>query len=258
MQNRIDILFKKKLKNILSVFFTAGFPELNSTAIIIKELVNNGVDLIEIGIPFSDPLADGPIIQESNKVALKNGMTLNLLFNQLKYIRKEVQTPLILMGYFNPIMQLGITDFCKKCKNTGIDGAIIPDLPVDEYLSNYEKIFSTYNLKNIFMITPQASEKRIRFIDANSNSFIYAVSGFGTTGVQKKNNGSQIKYFEKLKKFNLKHPYLVGFGISDHKSFTKACGYSSGAIVGSAFIRAVSDKKNYKKNIASFVKKIKS
>ena len=257
--NRINKLFKGK-KNILSIYFTAGFPKLHDTTVIIDELKKSGADMIEIGIPFSDPLADGPTIQHSSEVALKNGMSLKLLFEQLATLQAtshKSQVPLILMGYLNPVLQFGFENFCKKAKETGIDGVILPDLPIDEYLNEYKSIFEKYDLKNIFLITPQTSEKRIRYIDNNSDGFIYMVSSSSTTGVKDGIDTEKQKYFSRIKKMNLKNPLMIGFGISDKSSFTKACEYANGAIIGSAFIKAIEDSNDLQKDIHNFIKNIK-
>jgi tryptophan synthase alpha chain len=239
--NRIDKLFQEKKENILSIYFTAGFPELNNTATLIKELEQNGVDLIEIGMPFSDPMADGPIIQQSSQKALENGMSLKLLFEQLKDIRKEVKIPLILMGYLNPVFQFGLENFCKKCAETGIDGLILPDLPMKEYEEKYKSTFEKYNIFNIFLITPQTSEERIKQIDNQSKGFIYMVSSFSTTGAGKGIEGSQ-PYFERIKKMNLKNPTMIGFGISNSQAFKFACNYARGGIIGSSFVKEIENK----------------
>ena len=256
--NRIDILFNSKYKNILSVYFTAGFPELNDTVTILNQLQHSSTDMIEIGIPFSDPLADGPIIQHSNKVALKNGMTLKLLFEQLKNIRKTISIPLVLMSYLNPVLQFGIEAFCKKASETGIDGIIIPDLPMQEYIEQYKLTFEKYSLHNIFLITPQTSDSRVKLIDENSRGFIYIVSSASITGAKSEISDSQKTYFEKIKKMKLNNPTLIGFGISDNKTFTKACEYAKGAIIGSAFIKAMESESELNKNINNFIVKIKN
>jgi tryptophan synthase alpha chain len=255
--NRINKLFKEKKKNILSVYFTAGFPKLNDTTTIINELINNGTDLIEIGMPFSDPLADGPTIQRSSEIALENGMTIKLLFSQLKNFRNRTsETPLILMGYLNPVLQYGIEKFCKDAAALGMDGVIIPDLPMQEYLDEYKKTFEKYGLKNIFLITPQTSESRIRFIDKNTDGFIYMVSSASTTGAKEGIGKEQETYFKRIKAMKLKNPLMIGFGISDNKTFSKACEYANGAIIGSAFIKAIDNKNDLKGNIKTFVKKV--
>ena len=241
-------------KKLLSIYFTAGYPKINDTTTIIETLEKSGVDMIEIGLPFSDPLADGPTIQASSTQALKNGMTTKLLFSQLKNIRESVNIPLIIMGYFNPIFQYGVEEFCKKCKEIGIDGLIIPDLPVDEYHEKYQAIFEKYNLANVFLITPQTSEKRIRFIDSISKGFIYMVSSASTTGAQNSFGESQEKYFKKIKAMDLKTPQIVGFGISNAVTFEQATRLSNGAIIGSAFVNFI--KTNPIKNIPIFIESI--
>lgn len=254
MENRITRLFKEKDKKIVSVYFTAGYPALNDTRRIIVELEKNGVDLIEIGIPFSDPVADGPVIQHSSETALKNGMTLNLLFDQLKDIRKEVAIPLILMGYLNPVMQYGVEKFCKKCRETGIDGTILPDLPLDIYESGYKHLFEDNSLSNILLITPQTSNERIIKIAAATSGFIYMVSSSSTTGIKEMVNNEQLSYFERIQSMNLPVNRLIGFGISDRASFEKASGYANGAIIGSAFVQALAAEGTLENNIKKFVR----
>jgi tryptophan synthase alpha chain len=256
MNNRINQLFEKKKQNILSVYFTAGFPNLDDTVEIIQLLEKNGVDLIEIGMPFSDPTADGPTIQKSSELALKNGMSLNLLFDQLKEIRKLVSIPLILMGYINPVFQYGIEKFCKKCAEVGLDGTILPDLPLDEYKINYKQFFDKYNLHNILLITPQTSDARIRQIDEFSSGFIYMVSSASTTGAGKKVEDFHQDYFERIQQMNLKNPRLIGFGISDSATFKNACKYAHGAIIGSAFVHSLQSDLSKEKSISKFVKNI--
>ncbi len=256
--NRIEKLFKDKNRNVLSIYFTAGFPGLEDMAGIINQLQNSGVDLIEIGIPFSDPLSDGPTIQNSNEVALKNGMTVKILFDQLKDIRKSIKIPLVLMSYFNPVLQYGIEAFCKKANESGIDGVIIPDLPVQNYLDEYKSTFEKNYLFNILLITPQTSESRIRIIDENSKGFIYMVSSSSITGTQSGISNKQKKYFEKIKEMNLKNPTLIGFGITDKNSFTKACEFGTGAIIGSSFIRAIQKNGKLETSISNFINDIKN
>ena len=229
-------------KKILSIYFSAGFPDLTDTKSLIESLEKNKVDMIEIGLPFSDPLADGPTIQASSTQALKNGMTTALLFEQLRDIRKTVQIPLIIMGYFNPILQFGVSDFLKKCKEIGVDGLIIPDLPLEIYLSEYKKLFESHDIAMIFLITPQTSEERIRLIDANSNSFIYMVSSSSVTGSKDSFDENQLNYFERIAAMNLKNPQLIGFGISNKTTFQQAIKYQKGAIIGSGFIQFISKK----------------
>ena len=236
MSNRITSKLKE-VKKLLSIYFTAGYPSLNNTVKIIEDLENNGVDMIEIGLPFSDPLADGPTIQESSTAALKNGMTTEILFSQLKDIRKTVSIPLIIMGYFNPMLQYGVEAFCKKCQEIGIDGLILPDLPLDVYQEEYKEIFKKHGLLNVFLITPQTSDDRIHQIDNASNGFIYMVSSASVTGSKSGFGQEQESYFERINKMNLKNPQIVGFGIKDEETFKQATKTAKGAIIGSAFIK---------------------
>lgn len=252
--NRIQNKLKSD-KKLLSIYFTAGYPTLTSTVPIIESLEENGVDMIEIGLPFSDPLADGPTIQDSSTKALKNGMTTEILFDQLKDIRKTVSIPLIIMGYFNPVLQYGVEAFCKKCQDIGIDGLILPDLPLDVYRSDYKKTFEASELINVFLITPQTSEARIREIDNASNGFIYMVSSASVTGSKSGFGREQEFYFERIAAMNLKNPQIVGFGIKDAETFQQATKRAKGAIIGSAFIKYLSE--NGQGNVASFIKKIR-
>ncbi|MEO2072462.1 MAG: tryptophan synthase subunit alpha [Zunongwangia sp.] len=252
--NRINQRMKED-KKLLSIYFTSGYPEIEDTVHIIKNLEKSGVDFIEIGLPFSDPLADGPTIQESSTIALKNGMTTNKLFEQLKDIRSEVSIPLIIMGYFNPILQFGVEKFCTKCEEVGIDGLIIPDLPVDVYKDEYKVIFEKRGLKNIFLITPQTSEERIRFIDKVSDGFIYMVSTASVTGSTKGFGDETKAYFKRISEMKLRNPQVVGFGISDEATFNYATKYAKGAIIGSAFIKHLN--KNGIGNIQDFVKSVR-
>ena len=238
--NRINQKLRED-KKLLSIYFSAGYPKLNDTVEIIEKLQKNGVDMIEIGLPFSDPLADGPTIQESSTQALKNGMTSNVLFNQLKNIRKTFHISLVLMGYFNPMLQYGVEKFCEKCAEVGIDGLIIPDLPVDVYHENYEEIFSKYGLINVFLITPQTSEERIQFIDKISKGFIYMVSSASTTGAKNSFGNIQSDYFKRIDAMKLKTPQIVGFGISNKETFTQATTFAKGAIIGSAFVKSLTE-----------------
>lgn len=242
-------------KKLISIYFTAGYPTLEDTVPVIMELEQSGVDMIEIGLPFSDPLADGPTIQKSSTIALKNGMTTELLFEQLQDIRKSVTIPLILMGYFNPVLQYGVEAFCKKCKEIGIDGLILPDLPLDVYQDEYEEIFKKYGLINIFLITPQTSDKRIKQIDEGSDGFIYMVSSASTTGAKEGFGEEQRSYFQRIAKMNLKNPQIVGFGISNAQTFQQATEFASGAIIGSAFIKWLSN--NGTSTIASFIETLR-
>ena len=236
--NRIQAKLQED-KKLLSIYFTAGYPNLNDTVTTIENLENNGVDMIEIGLPFSDPLADGPTIQASSTQALHNGMTSTVLFDQLKDIRKTVSIPLVLMGYFNPMLQYGVEAFCEKCQEVGIDGLIIPDLPVEVYHEEYKTVFERYGLLNIFLITPQTSESRIRYMDSISEGFIYMVSSASTTGSQSGFGNEQTDYFKRIADLQLTNQQIIGFGISDHETFSQATHYAKGAIIGSAFIKHV-------------------
>jgi tryptophan synthase alpha chain len=251
--NRIDNLFLTKKKNILSIYFTAGFPLIGSTIEILHNLYKAGVDMVEIGIPFSDPLADGPVIQNSNVKALRNGMSLNLLFEQLTDIRREIQIPLILMGYINPIFKFGIVEFCRKCHNIEIDGVIIPDLPLEIYLDQYQIIFKKYNLHNILLISPQTCAERVRMIDKISRGFIYMVSSSSTTGIKGGFSDEQRSYFRKIREMNLGNPRLIGFGISDAVSFNEACKIAEGVVIGSAFIKLIEEKGAGYESIQGFI-----
>lgn len=251
--NRINQKLQED-KKLLSIYFTAGFPKLDDTVSIIQELEKNGVDMIEIGLPFSDPLADGPTIQESSTIAIENGMTTSLLFEQLKDIRKTVEIPLIIMGYFNPMMQFGMEKFCQKCAEIGIDGLIIPDLPLHVYETEYKALFEKYNLKNIFLITPQTSNERIHQIDKISDSFIYMVSTAAVTGSQNGFGEEQINYFKRISELNLNNPQIIGFGIKDKETYSQATKFQRGAIIGSAFIKFI--EQNAIRKISDFIKEI--
>jgi tryptophan synthase alpha chain len=247
--NRIKQLFENKQKDILSIYFTAGFPHLDDTSKVIKELAANGIDLIEVGIPFSDPMADGPTIQESGTIALNNGMTLKVLFDQLKDIRKDVTIPLIMMGYLNPIMQYGFENFCKQCKEIGIDGAIIPDLPFNDYISEYKPVADKYGIKVVMLITPETSDERIRLIDEHTDGFIYMVSSAATTGAQKSFDEKKQEYFRRINGMNLRNPRLIGFGISNKATLEAAQANASGAIIGSKFITLLKDSPDVKEAV---------
>lgn len=235
--NRIHTLFQTKQNGILSVYFTAGYPNLNDTTTILKELQQKGINLVEIGIPFSDPMADGPVIQQSSTIALRNGMSLRLLFDQLKDIRNEVSIPLILMGYLNPIMQYGFENFCKSCAECGIDGVIIPDLPFADYLANYKETADRSDVKMIMLITPETTEERIRLIDEHTDGFIYMVSSASTTGAQQSFTEQKQDYFRRINSMQLRNPRLIGFGISNKATLDAACANASGAIIGSKFVQ---------------------
>ena len=253
MNNRINKLFQHKKEQVLSVYFTAGYPELNDTTTIIQELEKNGVDLIEIGMPFSDPVADGPVIQHSSLVALQNGMSIRKLFEQLKDIRETVDVPLILMGYINPVLQYGVEAFCKKCNEIGIDGLIIPDLPMDVYQEQFKAVFEANNLHNIFLITPQTSDERLKLIDGVSSGFIYMVSSNSTTGAKASVSEFQRAYFERIRNSGIKNPRLIGFGISNAETFRNACQFASGAIIGSAFVKALDGSESLEQKISGFI-----
>jgi tryptophan synthase alpha chain len=251
--NRINKKLQEN-KKLLSIYFTAGFPQINDTVLILEKLEEGGVDLVEIGLPFSDPLADGPTIQASSTKALNNGMTTELLFEQLKNIRKTVSIPLIIMGYFNPMMQYGVEKFCDKCAEIGIDGLIIPDLPVKEYNEHYKEIFEKHKLINVFLITPQTSNERIKFIDEISNGFIYLVSSSSVTGSKNTFGTVQSNYFKRIASMHLKSPQIIGFGISNSATFKQATKYAKGAIIGSAFVKHLSE--NGIASIKKFVSEI--
>jgi len=254
--NRIQQLFTQKKENILSVYFTAGFPKPNDTVPILESLQKYGVDMAEIGIPFSDPLADGPVIQNSSQIALKNGMNLKKLFSQLANIRASVHIPLVMMGYLNPIMQFGFENFCSECKKVGVDGMIIPDLPMDVYLTEYREIVEKNGLDFIFLITPETSEERIRQIDEHTHGFIYMVSSAGVTGTQNSFD-HHIDYFNRINSMHLKNPRLIGFGISNKLTRETASRYSSGVIIGSAFIKALQESSDVESAVKFLIKKLK-
>ena len=253
--NRIDQKFKED-KKLLSIYFSAGYPSLEDTVPILKNLQAAGVDMVEFGLPFSDPLADGPTIQESSTMALRNGMNTEKLFTQLENIREQIYIPLVLMGYFNPMMQYGIEKFCQRCETIGIDGLIIPDLPVDVYHEDYKSLFEKHGLYNMFLITPQTPEARIRYIDEVSNGFIYMVSSAAVTGAQNAFGNTQTDYFQRIAKMNLNTPTVVGFGISNSETYKAASLYSRGAIIGSAFIKFLKEKGV--DQIEDFVKSIRA
>ena len=252
--NRIQASLAQN-KKLLSIYFTAGFPAIDDTVSILEQLQEAGVDMIELGLPFSDPLADGPTIQESSTKALHNGMTTDKLFDQLEGIRKTIDVPLIVMGYFNPMMQFGVERFCKRCQEVGIDGLIIPDLPVDVYHEKYQKLFQQYGLLNMFLITPQTPDDRIRYIDKVSEGFIYMVSSAATTGAQGSFGNEQEQYFKRIGAMNLKSKLLVGFGISNRETYDAAVAHSQGAIIGSAFIKHL--EKNGSNSVKKFIEQIR-
>ncbi len=253
MKNRITELFSRKKKNILSVFYTAGFPGLHDTFSIATYLESAGVDMIEIGIPFSDPIADGPTIQDSNKISLDQGMNVTLLLDQIKELRVQIKMPIVLMGYLNPVMQYGVERFFRDASQAGVDGVILPDLPLDEYVTHYKKLTESLNLSISFLISPTTSEARIREIDSLSTGFIYAVSSSSTTGAKSEFSTEQVAYFKKLKSLKLNHSFLIGFGISNNKTYSQACEFAAGAIVGSSFITCLKTSKDIKSDVPRFI-----
>jgi len=235
--NRIDQIFQEKQKGLLSLYFCAGHPTLEGTADVIKTLEAEGIDFIEVGIPFSDPMADGPVIQDAATKALRNGMTLQKLFSQLEPLRGQgVRLPLILMGYMNPIFHMGFEPFFRRCKEVGVDGVIIPDLPFRDYMDEVKPIADRFDIRVIMLITPETSEERIRFIDRNTDGFIYMVSSAATTGAQKEFDKAKQAYFERIAGMQLKHPRMIGFGISNRQTLQSAQANAAGAIIGSKFV----------------------
>ncbi|SFD68446.1 tryptophan synthase subunit alpha [Thermophagus xiamenensis] len=255
--NKLTNVFNHN-SNLLSIYFTAGFPNADSTLHVLKALEQGGTDFVEVGIPYSDPLADGPVIQNSSSRALANGMSLKMLFDQLKELKNTVNIPVILMGYLNPILKFGIESFIENCRQVGVSGLIIPDLPYEIYLEKYQTLFEQNNISNIFLITPQTGEERIRKLDRASTSFLYMVSSAAVTGVRDGLSESQIQYFERIKNMQLKTPAMVGFGISNHKTYREVCRYAHGAIVGSAFIKHLETHGDDASEIIKFVKNLKN
>ncbi len=250
--SRLANLFASKQKNILNVYCTAGYPRLNSTIDMIETLSENGVDIIELGMPYSDPLADGPVIQQSGNIALANGMTIAVLFDQLKTVRQVSNVPLILMGYMNPVLQYGFEKFCKEAAAVGVDGLILPDLPEYEFETEYGAIIKANGLDFIFLVTPETSEERVRKLDELSTGFLYAVSSSATTGKDKDFDAVET-YLQKLAAMSLKNPVLVGFGIKDRATFQSACKHANGAIIGTAFIQALEGSENLKATVKQFL-----
>lgn len=248
-------LFSTRPTDLLSIYFTAGFPQRDSMPNVLDALAAAGADLVEIGIPYSDPLSDGPTIQESSAVALQNGMTLELLFEQLQTVNSPI--PLVMMGYFNPVLQFGMERFCEACHRCGVSGIIIPDLPLEHYLAHYASLFEKHGLSMIFLVTPETSEARIQLIDKHSSTFIYAVSSSSTTGNSKSIDGAR-SYLTQLQSLQLEHPFLVGFNISTSADFQFACQHSSGGIIGSAFIKTLAAKQDLRQGITSFIHSIKN
>ena len=255
--NRIDQLFQTHKDHVLSIYFCAGTPTLEGTAEVIRTLEQKGVQMIEIGIPFSDPMADGPVIQHAATQALRNGMTLRKLFGQLEQIRTDVRIPLVLMGYLNPIMQYGFENFCRQCQACGIDGVIIPDLPYKDYLESYRPIARQYGIHVIMLITPETSEERVREIDTHTDGFIYMVSSAATTGAQQDFNEQKRAYFKKIEGMHLNNPLMVGFGISNKATFQAACEHASGAIIGSKFVTLLEEEKDPEKAITRLKEALK-
>jgi tryptophan synthase alpha chain len=253
--NRINELFQQKKQKILNVYCTAGYPHLSSTLELMKALQDSGADIIELGMPYSDPLADGPVIQQSSGVALANGMTIEKLFGQLHDFRKEIYVPVILMGYMNPVLQYGFEKFCQHAAALPVDGLILPDLPEHEFETEYGPIMQRYGLDFIFLVTPETSEERIKKLDQLSTGFLYAVSSSSTTGSEKNMNNVSA-YLDRLKSYQLKNPVLVGFGIKDRQSFEEACRHANGAIIGTAFIKALQHAADLRTATADFIKKI--
>lgn len=249
MKNRINTLFEEKQQNILSVYYPAGFPRLEDTLPVLTELQAAGANMVEIGIPFSDPMADGTVIQNASGVALRNGISLKKIFSQLETLRSTIHIPVILMGYLNPIMQYGFERFCQSCVETGVDGMIIPDLPFSDYVSHYKLIADKHHLNVIMLITPETSEDRVRLIDQNTAGFIYMVSSASTTGVQKDFNQSKQDYFERINRMQLKNPRLVGFGVSNKQTLDAANANASGAIVGSKFVQLLENSESTKEAV---------
>ena len=254
--NSIQKIFQQKDKNILSIYFTSGFPKLDDTTKVIAELEKSGVDFIEVGLPYSDPLTDGPTIQDSSQKALANGINLDVIFEQLLSIKAVNKTPLVLMGYLNQMLKFGEEEFCQKVKDCGIDTVIIPDLPMIEYENHYKELFSKYGINNVFLITPHTSEERIRKIDSYTKSFIYVVASASITGAKGEISQQQIDYFNRIKSMNLQSKLIIGFGISDHKTFSTACEYMNGAIIGSAFIKDLD--KNGVEGVSKFISSVKN
>jgi tryptophan synthase alpha chain len=250
---RLNNLFQTTPNNLLNIYFTAGYPKLHDTETIILQLEKAGADLIEIGVPFSDPLADGPTIQDSGTAALENGMTLPLLFDQIEKARKKTAIPLILMGYFNQVMQYGEDAFIQKCVEVGVDGVILPDLPLFEYEKFYREKFEKAGLAISFLITPQTSPERIKKVDELTTGFVYVVADSSITGSSKGLSDAQLAYFQRIKNANLENPTMIGFGISNNETFSSACQFANGAIIGSAFIRALTEGDNLEQDIADFV-----
>ena len=253
--NRIDNLLQNK-SNVLTIFFTAGYPKLEDTMAVMEKLQEEGVDMIEIGIPFSDPVADGPVIQQANLQAIDNGMTVVKLFEQIAEMREKITIPVVIMSSLNPILQYGMEAFCESCSRVGIDGLILPDLPIDVYESEYKSLFEKNGMSNILLVTPTTPESRIRDIDSKSKGFIYQVSSSSITGAKGQFSEEQVAYFKRVQSLNLSTPNLIGFGISDEQTFNEACQYAKGGIIGSAFVKALKLEGDRDENISNFIKEI--
>ncbi len=256
--SRIQSLLERKKKEVLNVYFTAGFPALGDTIPVMKALQEAGADMIELGMPYSDPLADGPVIQSSSARALQNGMSIRTLFEQLKDFRKEIHLPVLLMGYMNPILQYGFEKFCADAAHAGIDGLILPDLPMFEFEREFGEIIKKYQLDFVFLVTPETSDERIMQLDELSSGFLYAVSSSSTTG---KNAAlsDQEPYFRRLQSMKLKNPVLIGFGIKDKTSFTAACSLAQGAIIGTAYIKVLdgASEQDIHRRTVQFIKSLR-
>ena len=255
--NRIDKLFAEKKNNIMSVYYPAGFPNINSTMPILKELQAQGIDMVELGIPFSDPMADGVVIQAAATKALENGISLKLIFSQIENMRNEINIPVILMGYLNPIMHYGFDRFCQSCVRIGVDGVIIPDLPFSDYINEYKHIAEQYGIKVVMFITPETSDDRIRLIDEHSSGFIYMVSVAGTTGSKDSFDQNQQNYFQRIDTMQLHHPRLIGFGISNKATYKAACNNANGAIIGSHFVKILEQKEDIAQSVKLLIESVK-
>lgn len=259
ISNRLTELFQKKEDNLLNIYFTAGYPELNDTVTVLKALQKAGVDMVEIGMPYSDPVADGPVIQQSSLDAINKGMTIKNLLNQLKDIRKEVTIPILVMGYFNTVYQYGVERFIQEISEIGIDGVILPDLPLDEYTEHYQSLCESHNISNVSLITPNTTDERLHTIDNITQGFIYMVSTNSTTGNDaKKTEDNHEAYFNRIKNMGLKSPRMIGFNIKDKKTFSDACQYANGAIIGSAFVKMLANSKSLDDDITQFVKSLRA
>lgn len=257
MNNALTKLLNEKSEKLLSVFFTAGFPSLDSTSKVLMSFQDAGVDFVEVGIPYSDPLADGPVIQHTSTIAIRNGMTIDRLFSQLQVLKGKLHTPLVLMGYLNPVLQFGAEAFCLKARDAGVAGVILPDLPMHEYRNQYKELFKAYDLHGIFLITPSTKEERIREIDRESTAFIYAVSSSSTTGgVDDRGREQKLAYFRRLQDMHLMHPVVVGFGIHDQQTLQDAWQHTSGAIIGSAYLQLLEKAEHEQTAIGELIKRI--